>query len=283
MALTPRRLGRRPAAALAATVALLVVPGCSLLRSVTGVGFQRPTLAYESWSADQLDLDGVTIALHYRLENPNDFSLGLRRLDYRLEVEGRQVAEGELPAGIELRPQGATPVVFPVRLRWRDVPDFVQLLLTRSEVAYRITGSAGVGSPLGTVSLPFEHRDRVALPRPPSVRLEGMTIRELSLARLSVELRLRIENGNAFPLPVGALTYGLRLGESELVSGGTHPLVAVPPGGHATVSVPIRVSLPGVAATAGDLLRGTVLRLQGLCGYGDLQVPFDAEEQVGGR
>ncbi len=265
---------------LALGAALLALGGCSLARAVTGAGFARPTLAYESWSADQLDLDGVTIALHYRLENPNDFSLDLRRLVYRLEVEGRQIAQGELPAGVLIRAKGATPIAIPVRLGWRDVPGFVELLVTRAEVAYRVTGNAGVGSPIGTIDLPFDHRDRVALPRPPSIRIEGVTVRDSSLSLLALDVKLRIENGNSFPLPVGALTYGLRVGERDLVAGGSHPLAAVPPGGHATVSIPIRISVLGAADSVAELLRGAELRLRGLADFGAVEVPLDAPGRV---
>lgn len=156
----------------AAALASVVLGGCSFFRLATGIGLQRPSLTFESWSPEQLDAEGVTIALHYRLDNPNDFALDLRRLDYRLDVEGKQVAEGQLPGGVTLRAQGATPLAFPVRLRWRDVPGVVELLLTRSDVAYRVSGTAGVGSELGTVALPFEHRDRVALPRLPLIRTD---------------------------------------------------------------------------------------------------------------
>ncbi len=167
-AATPRL---RRAAFLA--VALAALPcGCSSLRLLTGVGLERPSLVYESWSPEQLDGEGVTIALHYRLENPNGFSLDLRSLDYRLEVQEREVAEGSLPAGVTLRASGATPLSLPVRLRWRDVPGLLGLLVTRSEVRYRVTGRAGVGSALGTVALPFDHRDTLALPRLPALRVE---------------------------------------------------------------------------------------------------------------
>jgi hypothetical protein len=163
---------RRRAALLGLLLLLLPAGGCTFLRAISGVGFQRPTLTFESWAPEQLDLEGVTIGLHYRLDNPNDFALDLQHLDYRLEVEGEQVAEGQLPAGVELRARGPTPVALPVRLRWRDVPNFVEMLLTRSELAYRVTGTAGIGSELGRVDLPFEHRDRVAVPRP-VLRLGG--------------------------------------------------------------------------------------------------------------
>lgn len=258
--------------------ALVALGGCALLRST--LGLQRPTLTYESWSADQLDLEGVTIALHYRLENPNEFGLDLSRLGYRLEVEGRQLVQGDLPSGIQVRARGATPLAIPVRVRWRDIPGFVEIFLTKSDVAYRISGNAGVASPVGTIDLPFDHSDRVALPRPPGIGIEGITVRETSLANLALDVRLRVDNRNAFPLPVGALTYGLRVGQRDLVAGGSHPLVAVPAGGHATVAVPVRISLIGVADAAADLVRGAEVRLHGLADFGSLQVPVDAGGRV---
>ena len=270
-----RKIGRR----LALATLLVALAGCASIRSLLGGGFERPTFTYESWSADQLDLDGVTIALHYRLENPNDFGLDLKRLGYRLEVEGRQIVAGDLPAGVQIRAKGATPVPIPVRLRWRDVPGFVELFLARAEVAYRVSGNVGIGSPIGIIDLPFDHRDRVALPRPPSVGIEGITVRDSSLSSLSLDLKVRIENRNAFPLPVGGLTYGLRVGQRDVLAGGAHPLAAVPPGGRATVTVPVRISLLGVADSVSELVRGAELRLHGLAEFGPMEVPVDA----GGR
>lgn len=265
--------------AVAAALALSLT-GCAFLQRLAGAGFEAPRLTYQSWSADQLDLDGVTVALQYRLDNPNGFGLDLRRLAYKLEVEGRQVGEGTLPAGVQIPARGATTLAIPVRLRWRDVPNFVEALLTHAEVGYRISGSAGVGSALGTIDLPFDHQGRVAVPCPPSIGIEGVTVKDASLAQLALDVKVRIENGNAFPLPVGALTYGLRVGQQDLVSGGAHPLAAVPPGGHAVVTLPVRLSTIGAAEGISELLHGAALRLQGLAGFGDLQVPVDAQGTV---
>ncbi|HVI75607.1 MAG TPA: LEA type 2 family protein [Anaeromyxobacteraceae bacterium] len=265
---------------LALAALVLCAGGCAFLQRLTGAGLEPPRLTYQSWAAEQLDLEGVTIALHYRLENPNGFGLDLRRLTYQLDVEGRQVGEGSLPAGVQVPAQGATDVAIPVRLRWRDVPGFVEILLSRAEVAYRVRGSAGVGSALGTIDLPFDHQGRVAVPRPPSIGIEGVTVKDASLAHLAVDVKLGIENGNSFPLPVGALTYGLRVGEQELLEGGAHPLVAVPPRGHAVVTVPIRLSTLGAAEGISELLRGAALRLHGRAGFGDVQVPVDAQGAV---
>src|SRR5690242_3515463 len=109
---------RRPSVLLAAAL-VLTLSGCAFLQRIAQGSFQPPKLTYQSWSADQLDLEGVTIALHYQLENPNQIGLDLRRLSYKLEVEGTQAGEGELPAGLQVPPGGSTAVAIPVRLRWR--------------------------------------------------------------------------------------------------------------------------------------------------------------------
>jgi LEA14-like dessication related protein len=265
---------------LALALAALTLSSCALVQKLAGAAFEKPTLTYESWSAEGLDLEGVTIGLHYRLENPNGFGLDLKKLVYKLEVEGRPITDGELPAAVEIRANGSTPIALPVRLRWREIPGFAQSLLTKRDIAYRVTGEAGVGSPVGTIGLPFDHQDRVALPRLPSFAVERITVRNASLSNLALDVRLRIENGNNFPLPVGALMYGLRVGETDLVTGATHPLAAVPPGGHATISVPVRLSLAGAAAGVREILSGAEVHLRGLAGFGDVEVPVDAPGRV---
>lgn len=154
--------------------ALGLLGGCATLRQATG-RFERPRLDYESWSA-ALDAEGVTIVLQYRLQNPNDFELDLRRLAYRVEVEGRRAGEGELPGGLKAGPKATMAVAIPVRLLWRDTPWLAQVVLTRDSIAYRVAGSAGVGSPLGTIDIPFDHQDRVALPRLPAIHVEGLSV-----------------------------------------------------------------------------------------------------------
>lgn len=254
--------------------------GCAFLSSISSGAFQRPTLTFESWSPQDLGIEGVTIALKYRLENPNGFGLDLRSLGYKLEVEGRRVVEGQLPAGVQVRARGATPIAIPVRLRWRELPGFVEVLLTRPEVAYRVTGQVGVGSPVGVIPLPFDHSGRVPVPRPPAFQLEGISVRESSLSAVALDLKLRIQNRNAFPLPLGPLAYALRVGERELLSGASHPLAAVPASGQSTIAIPVRISSVGAAQGIAALLRGADVRLRGLADFGGVQLPVDALGRV---
>ena len=268
----------------AALAALLVLslPGCSLLRSLAAGGFKEPSLDYVSWSAQSLDAEGVTLALQYRLTNPNERGFKLSRAAWALELEGKPATTGEMPLGLTVPAKGSTMVELPVRLRWRDLPDLVTLLATRRDVGFKVTGTAALSSMVGDLSIPFSRSGRVDLPRMPSFAVQGIRMRELSLTSLAFDLDLQVKNGNAFPLPVGALAYGLRLGGAPLAAGGERPLAAVPAGGTATVKIPVRLSL----AAAGDAIRrlangsAVPVEVEGSAGFGDLAFPFEAEGEA---
>jgi LEA14-like dessication related protein len=270
-----------PLAALAALLALSL-SGCSFLRSLAAGGFDEPSLEYQSWSAESLDAEGVTIALQYLVKNPNARGFKLSRAAWALELEGKPAAQGDMPAGLDVPAKGSAPFVLPVRLRWRDIPDLVTLVATRRDVGFKVSGTAALSSPLGDVGIPFSKSGRVDVPRPPGISIRGVNLRELSLTSLSFDVDLQLTNGNRFPLPVGALAYGLRLGNEPLATGGERPLAAVPAGGTATVKIPVRLSLASAGSAIRRLVNGdsVPVEVEGNAGFGDLRFPFEAEGEV---
>jgi LEA14-like dessication related protein len=266
---------------LAAALLALALSGCALLRSLAGAAFDPPRLTYESWSAEDVGLDGVTVLLKYRVENPNAQGFRLSKVAWALDLDGKPAAKGDMPSGLSVPAKGAAPLALPVRIRWRDLPDVAALLL-RDEVGFKVSGSAALASPIGDVDLPFSREGRLKVPKAPGIAVDGIRIRELTLTRLALDLRLRLTNSNAFPLPVGALAYGLRLGGEELGAGQGHPLAAVPPGGTATVTVPVRLSLAGASGAVRRLLDGggAPLEVDGKAEFEGMQFPFEAEKPI---
>ncbi len=257
-----------PVAAVAA--ALL---SCAGLKSLVAGAFERPKLTFESAGAEALDLEGVTIALRYQVENPNGIGLEIAKLSYALDVEGGRVASGDLPGGVKLPAHGTAPLVVPVRLRFRDVPRLVESLLSKEEVAYAVSGSAGVDTPVGVVELPFQHSGTAPVPRPPGFALESARFSPPS----DVELRVRVTNRNAFAIPAGRLDYALDLSGTEVARGATHVVAALPPGGTAVLALPVRIDLGRAGAALGSALAGKPLdvAVRGTAGYGSTTLPLD--------
>jgi LEA14-like dessication related protein len=269
-----------------ATVLLVSAAGCAGLRDLARSAFQTPKLTFRSASVDALDLEGATIGLTFDLANPNGFGLDLARVAWGLDMEGTRVAAGEMPGGLAIAAKATSPVTIPVRVRFRDVPGIVSLLTTRRDsVRYKVSGTAGVNTPIGVVDLPLAHEDTLRLPGLPGFSLEGISIRGVSLSTVALDLRLRVRNPNGFAIPPGRLDYALSIAGAEVASASEAALAKVAAGGSALVSIPVKVSLLKVGSAASALVSGgeVPVGLAGKAEVAGLPLPLDLRGNVPAR
>ncbi len=268
---------------LAALLLPALLSGCAGLENLAKAAFQEPRLSFRSAALDALDLEGATIGFTFDLENPNAIGVDVARAGWQVEVEGTRVAAGDLPAGLAVPANGKVPVTFPVRVRFRDVPGIVSLLGSgRSELAYRLSGSIGVRTPVGVVDLPMSHSDTVKVPALPRFGLDGLQVRSVSLSSVALGVRLRIQNPNAFPLPAGDLQYALALSGTPVARAEAARVVAVPAAGSAVVEIPVKVDVASAGHVAADLARGgdVQVELTGKAELAGLPVPLDLRARV---
>ncbi len=258
------------------TVVALLLPvllaGCAGLQDLAKAAFKEPRLTFRSVALDKLDLDGATLAFTWDIENPNALGVDLARAAWQIEVEGTRVAGGDLPAGLAIPANGTAPLSFPVRVRFRDVPGIVNLLGSgKSDLGYRLSGSLGIRTPIGVVDLPMSHADRVKVPALPRFAIDGLRVRSVSLSTVSVDVRLRVQNPNAFPLPDGRIDYALALAGSSVARAEGASVGAVPGNGSAVVEIPVKIDVLSAGRVASELARG-----------GEVQVDLTGNAQVAG-
>jgi LEA14-like dessication related protein len=262
---------------LAAALLLVSASGCAALRDLAAGTFERPRLTFEAVSADGLDLDGVTLSLRYRIDNPNTMGLSVAKLGYALEVEGRPVFSGSLPGGLQIPARGAAPLVIPVRLGFASLGALVEALLTRETVAYRVSGSVGLDTPVGLVELPYEHRGTAPVPRAPALSIESVQLASEGLTRIGIDLRIRVANRNPFLMPAGQLAYSLDVAGASVVGGQSHAVPVVQGGGSTLLVVPVRLDLLGGGSAAARMLAGgpVEVSLRGAASFGWMRLPLD--------
>ncbi len=270
---------RRPALA---ALLLLLATGCAEVQKLAASAVQRPRLELRSVSLKDIDLSGATVQFEYRLDNPNGFGLDLARAAYALEVEGRRVVDGSLPGGLRIPASGSAPLEIPVHFKFADVPGLVSALASREAVAYRLSGTAGIQTPIGVVDLPLSGSGSVPVPRLPGFALDAVRVRSASLSDVALDVTLRVRNPNAFPLPGGSLSYALALGGGEVARGEGGTLSPVAAHGTAVVSLPVRVSLSGAGRAAQALLSGGTVDVgvHGTAMVGNVPVPLDLAGKV---
>jgi len=266
-----------------ATAALLVFAGCAEVGKMIGASLEKPRLTFLSVTPQEADLEGVTLLVRYRVENPNSVGLELATLDYRLDVDGRQALTGSQRSGLKLPVRGAAELDLPVRLRYAAVPDFLRAIFQKEQIAFHLEGSAGVETGMGVLQVPFSASGKVPSPRLPHLALAGATVHAVSFDGLSFEVALEVSNPNAFPLPAGALAYALRLGDHQVLTAASQALGTVPSRGKGRVVVPVKLPFSAAAEAVGKLLRGgqADLSLKGNASFGSVGLPVDLAGKLG--
>jgi LEA14-like dessication related protein len=258
-------------------LAPLALAACAGVQKMISGAFERPRLQLESVGVEAVDLEGATAVARYRVENPNGFSVPVARLSYQLDVEGQRVAAGALPGGLRLPARGAAPLVIPVRVRYGDVPAFLEHVARRDRIAYRVAGSVGFDTALGAVDLPWSHSGEVPLPKLPAFSVDSVRVGGAGFTGVTIDIKVRVGNRNPFPLPGGRLEYRLDLNGAPAVRGAAASLAPVPAGGSAVLDLPVKVDLLAAGLGAGQALssgRAEVV-LSGSAAWGSLRIPVD--------
>jgi LEA14-like dessication related protein len=260
----------------------LLVSGCAGLQRLAELSLTPPTVTVERATVAALDVEGATVLLELTLKNPNDVAFEVARAGWRLEVEETEVGEGQLPGGLAIPARGTAPFSVTVRVRWVDVTQLVERVRRQERVAYRVSGTVGVETPVGVMDLAFKHAGTLPVPRLPTLKLESASADLASLTELTLQLALVVENPNGFPLPGATLTFDLLVNGVAVATGKEATLTPLGAEGQARIILPLRVSLLGAGRAAGTLGGGGgELRLRGTVRAAGLETPVDLKLHLG--
>lgn len=123
-------------------------------------------------------------------------------------------------------------------------------------------------------------------PEPPQVSLADVALIEANILEQRFALRLRIQNPNAFSLPINALTYALEIDDQAFLKGQSNHPVTVPRFGSEFLDVEAISNLAGIARQLKNLLRehrtNVRYRLVGTAylGPNDRRLPFEHAGQI---
>jgi LEA14-like dessication related protein len=273
---------RRESARFAAAFAAGLAAGCAGMGRLVGEAVEPPRVAVESWEPDEADLEGVTLKLRLRVDNPNAVGLRLASLEYRLEVEGRQAVTGAAGGGLRLPARGLAHLDLPLRVRYADVAGLARAFLEKETLGWRIACRAGIETPFGVLDVPLSHEGKVPAPRPPRFALAGLALRGAGLGGATLEVKVEVSNPNAFSIPGGALRGSLRVAGAEVVAVEGHAVAAVPAGRSRVVSLPVRLSLAGAGDAMARAAAGEPLDVafRGAASFAGIEVPVELHARL---
>jgi LEA14-like dessication related protein len=147
-------------------VALHLSGGCATLTSQ----WTAPEVELVGARPKVLGLDRQSLILNLRVKNPNDRALPIKGLTYRVQVEGRELAEGSSALERLIPPGGTEQVDVEVSSNLLALmPELPRLLLTDDALDWTVSGIAYAHAAGVSVPLPFRYSGKVD----PKVLLSG--------------------------------------------------------------------------------------------------------------
>jgi LEA14-like dessication related protein len=238
-------------------------------------------LALKDCSVDSVEASGTTLAFTAELSNPTSERVMLGGVSYALDVEGKRVFEGAVPGGVEVPAGGSTSVPLPGRIRYADIPGFAAKVALGKRVPYRLVVAAAVRTAAGDVTVPVAREGDLSVPRTPGFELEGLRIKSMNPAHAAIEVSVKVQNENSFPLPKGLLRYRISVAGGEIASAeGALPVIG--PGEKASIAIPVKLSLRSAGRGVVKALKGdaALVGLHGVASVGELSFPVDLEAHL---
>jgi LEA14-like dessication related protein len=146
--------------------------GCSSALGLAGI--QEPEVRLMGVEVGDLGLDSAELLFDFEIDNPNERSLRLEGVAYRLNVEGSRLLDGRRGERMEIAARAENRVTLPMTVRYDDLFRALRTLGREERPAYELQADFEFDAPLvGTLVVPVNRKGRVSLDRLAS-RLGGL-------------------------------------------------------------------------------------------------------------
>ncbi|KAK9705944.1 hypothetical protein RND81_07G094300 [Saponaria officinalis] len=103
-------------------------------------------------------LEQTIATLHLKLENMNDFDLGLKALDYEVWLGDVSIGGTELEKTANIEKKGVTFIDLPISFRPKDFGSALWDMIRGRGTGYTMKGNTNVNTPFGDMKLPISKK-----------------------------------------------------------------------------------------------------------------------------
>lgn len=115
----------------------------------------KPDIDVEKIHFQNFSFEETVAVLHLKLENKNDFDLGLNDLDYEVWLGDVSIGAADLAKSANLAKNGITYIDIPITFRPKDFGSALWDMMTGRGTGYTMKGNINVDTPFGAMKLPI--------------------------------------------------------------------------------------------------------------------------------
>ncbi|KAG0496516.1 hypothetical protein HPP92_001207 [Vanilla planifolia] len=115
----------------------------------------KPDVDVEKIRFDKFSFEETVATLHLKLENKNEFDLGLKKLDYEIWLSDVSIGSAELTESTKIDKNGISKMKIPITFRPKDFGSALWDMIRGRGTGYSIKGNIDVDTPFGSMKLPI--------------------------------------------------------------------------------------------------------------------------------
>lgn len=135
-------------------ISTLILSGCANLLKL-----EKPKVELSHVFARDTDFMGTTLVFVVDVENPNDRSIDVQEVNYKVFVADKELTTAKTTKPISVPAKKTAQVEIPLPLKFTHLLSNFGNILSAGEVSYRIEGDAK----LTFFSIPFKEEGKVSL------------------------------------------------------------------------------------------------------------------------
>lgn len=233
-------------------VVTLLLSGCSTLNDVIdATDIRTPEISIKESTVSKLSLDGAELLLKVNVNNPNPVPIKLTNMDYTLELADRPFIQGVLENGIDIPAKRTSTTTVPITVKFSDLEAILQNIKNRDTLDFKLTTHSQIALPIiGERTIPAELSGSFPIPRLPKITLHSIAVEKLSFTGAQLNLKLNLENPNAFNVVFNKLAYTFKVNNTAWIESNIKAPINVEKNKTAELEIPIKLNFLTLGNTA---------------------------------
>jgi LEA14-like dessication related protein len=116
----------------------------------------KPDIDVEKIKFERFSFEETLAILHLKLENKNDFDMGLNELDYEFWLGDDSIGSAKLTESTKIEKNGISNMKIPISFRPKELGSAVWDMIRGKGTGYTMKGHINVDTPWGNMKLPID-------------------------------------------------------------------------------------------------------------------------------